>query len=68
MRMLSFEQLKSEKGIRFSRQHIYRLVKARHFPAPVKLGLQTNGWPEEEIDRWLRERIKARDEAIASAA
>jgi prophage regulatory protein len=68
MRMLSFPDLKSEKGIRFSRQHIDRLVKAKRFPRPVKLGEQTNGWPEDEIDRWLRDRIKERDEAMAPAA
>lgn len=66
VRVLSREELRTEKGIRFSRVHLHRLVKARKFPAPVKLGENTNGWVESEVDDWLRARIAERDERAAA--
>jgi prophage regulatory protein len=60
MRLLGEEDLK-QKGIKFSRQHRYRLIKAGQFPAPVKIGANTNAWPENEIDRWIEDLIAARD-------
>jgi prophage regulatory protein len=60
MRMLSDEDLK-QKGIKFSRQHRHRLIKAGEFPRPVKLGANTNAWPEPEIDRYLEQKIAERD-------
>ena len=59
--MLSFPDLKAEKGIRFTRQHIHRLVKLKRFPAPFKLGKQTNAWIETEIDKFLKDCIAKRD-------
>jgi prophage regulatory protein len=57
--------LKTVKGIRFSRQHIHRLVKEKKFPAPLKLGPATNGWLEDEIDDWIDARARERkDTAI----
>jgi prophage regulatory protein len=60
MRMLSNEDLK-QRGIRFSRQHLHRLIKKGQFPRPVKIGSATNAWPEHEIDEWLLARVAARD-------
>jgi len=54
MRVLSYPDLKAEKGIRFTRQHIHRLVQQKKFPAPVKLGQQTNAWIEAEVFLALR--------------
>ncbi len=61
VRVLSREELRTEKGIRFSRVHLHRLVKAKKFPTPVKLGENTNGWVESEVDDWLKARIIERD-------
>jgi prophage regulatory protein len=58
-KLLSFPQLKSAKGIPFSRQHVHRLVSAGDFPQPIKLGLATNAWLEDEIDAWIEARIEA---------
>jgi prophage regulatory protein len=60
MKMLSLSDLRG-KGIRFSRQHIHRLVKQGKFPPPVKLGENTNAWPEHEIDAHLEACIAKRD-------
>jgi prophage regulatory protein len=65
MRMLSFPDLKAEKGIRFTRQHIHRLVKQKRFPAPVKLGEQTNAWIETEVDKFLEGCIAKRDTRLS---
>ena len=60
MRLLSMEELRTVKGISYSRPHIFRLMK-QGFPKPIKLGLNRNAWIEEEIDRWIEERIKMRE-------
>ena len=56
-RALRYEQLKSEKGITWSRQYIRRLEKAGRFPHHFYVGPQTIAWLESEIDTWLDERI-----------
>jgi prophage regulatory protein len=60
MRVLGHEGLR-EKGIAFSRQHRQRLIKAGKFPAPIKVGENTNAWVETEIDEYLKSRIAERD-------
>lgn len=60
-RVLSFTDLKDRKGIGWSRTHVYRMVNAGKFPKPVKLAEGTAAWVENEVDRWLDERIAERD-------
>jgi prophage regulatory protein len=67
MKLLDEADLK-QKGIRFSRTHRNRLIKAGAFPAPVKLGENTTAWPEHEIDAWIEKRIAERDKAEAEGA
>jgi predicted DNA-binding transcriptional regulator AlpA len=64
-RLLIFSQLKSEKGISFSRQYINDLIRRGVFPAPVKTpgGGQINFWVEAEIDQYIEHLIHARDTA-----
>jgi predicted DNA-binding transcriptional regulator AlpA len=62
-RLLSFPELKTRKGIKYSRQHVARLVKAKRFPAPIKpSGLPTgeNAWFDDEIDAHLKACAAAR--------
>jgi prophage regulatory protein len=68
MKMLSIGELKTEKGIKFSRQHIHKLVSAGKFPRPIKIGENTNAWPEHEIDAYLKDRIRERDAQQTEAA
>jgi prophage regulatory protein len=65
MRMLDLSDLR-EKGIKFSRQHLNRLIKAGKFPAPVKLGARRNAWPDTDIEKWMSGCVKVRDGAAAS--
>ena len=60
-RIISYAELKPRFGIRWTRKHIIELVRAGRFPHPVHLGGQTVGWPENEIDDWLKARIAERD-------
>jgi predicted DNA-binding transcriptional regulator AlpA len=55
VKLLSFPQLKSEKGIGYCRDHLRRLVKAKLFPNPVQLSAARIAWREEDVDRWLHE-------------
>lgn len=41
-----------------SRSSIYAGVKNGTFFAPVRLSARVVGWREEEIDRWVAERVK----------
>lgn len=61
MRMLLWNDLR-DKGIPFSKMHIYRLVRRGLFPPPAKVGINTPAWPEDEIDAYLRQCITDRDE------
>ncbi|MEO5772562.1 MAG: AlpA family phage regulatory protein [Sphingomicrobium sp.] len=65
VQLLAFSDL-AERGIPFSRQHLWRLIKNRSFPAPIKLGSNTNRWVETEVDGWLRAQIAERDAVQAS--
>ncbi len=40
-----------------SRTQIYRLVKSKAFPAPVKLSTAISAWDESLIDAWLEDRF-----------
>jgi prophage regulatory protein len=64
MRVLGYGDLK-EKGIRFSRQWISKLVARGEFPTPIRLGEQSVAFVETEIDEWLACRIRERDEKPA---
>jgi len=65
MRLLDLDGLR-EKGIKFSRQHIHRLIRKKRFPKPVKIGENTNAWPEIEIDQYIEKCIANRDATVAA--
>jgi predicted DNA-binding transcriptional regulator AlpA len=57
------------RGIKFSRQHRDRLIKAGKFPKPVKPGGDPNGanaWIETEIDQYQQRCVQARDSERAA--
>jgi prophage regulatory protein len=65
IKLLGYRDLK-DKGIKFSRMHIHRLVKQNKFPKPFKTGVRTNTWTEPEIDRYIIDCIAKRDAAAAA--
>jgi predicted DNA-binding transcriptional regulator AlpA len=64
-RLLSFSELRSRKGIGFSRQHLGDLMRRGIFPKSVKTpgGGHINFWVESEIDAYIDRLIKTRDSA-----
>ena len=39
-----------------SRTTIYRLAKSNEFPKPVKLGIRSSGFREDQIKAWIDSR------------
>ena len=56
--LLTYDELKSKKGISFTPQHINRLENAGKFPRHFKLNPGCRGaknvWWEHQIDEWIR--------------
>jgi prophage regulatory protein len=50
--LLSREDLKA-RGIRYSRAQLWRKVKDKTFPQPVRLGENRVAWLSTEIDAWI---------------
>ena len=53
MRLITYDQLKPEKGIPYTREWIAKLVKAGKFPMPVPLSKKRKAWVDEEIDQHI---------------
>ena len=63
LRLLRYADLKSEKGIPYTRMHINRLEKAGQFPKRVHLSSMTVAWVEGEIDSHIAGKMAERDAA-----
>jgi prophage regulatory protein len=68
MKVLSYPELRTEKGIRFSAQWLRKLIKQGRFPPPIPIGDASVGFIESEIDDWIRGKIAARNTATETAA
>ena len=42
-----------------SRTTIYRFIRERNFPPPIKLGPGCNRWPASEVEDWVRKQPRA---------
>jgi prophage regulatory protein len=65
-RLLIYPQLRQEKGIPYTPEHLARLEKLGKFPQKIKMSYRQVAWFEDEIDAWLEELAAAR--AIVSSA
>ena len=52
-RQLSFKELKSEKGIRYSRMTVWRMIRDKQFPQSYRTPTKRVFWWEHEIDAYL---------------
>jgi prophage regulatory protein len=50
-------RVEAETG--YKRSSLYRLIKLRKFPAPVKLGERASAWVSTEVEAWITGRIEA---------
>jgi prophage regulatory protein len=64
-RLLDRNDLRA-RGIKYSRPHLDRLMKAGKFPRHIKLGENRNAWLAHEIDAWIDSRIAERDAGVTS--
>ena len=65
MKFLIYDDLRS-RGIKYSKVHLWRLERQGKFPRRVLMGGGGRyGWPEYEIDAYLRSRIAVRDRDAA---
>ena len=58
MRLLSRREVLERTGI--PRSTWYEMRDRGEFPEPVRLGAQTVGWSEADIDQWLKQHMPAR--------
>jgi prophage regulatory protein len=63
MKLLGIDELRTVKGINYSRAHLYRLIKIGKFVKPIHLGTGRIAFVETEIDAWIKERVAERDAA-----
>jgi prophage regulatory protein len=59
IRILRSKNVQSKTG--YSRMQIHRLERAGDFPPRVRLGPNSVGWLESEVDDWLEKKVKIRD-------
>ncbi len=48
--------------IPYSRQHVQRLEDSGSFPLRVRLGPHRVGWVETEVEVWLQDRLRQREQ------
>jgi prophage regulatory protein len=60
-RFLRIKDVVARTGL--SEMTLWRRQKEGTFPRRVKLGPNTVGWPEDEIEAWCLERLAERDRA-----
>lgn len=61
MKLLTFSQLKPEKGIPYCRVHLMRKVDLGEFPQPIDLSDRRIAWLESEVDDWVSGRAALRN-------
>ena len=61
--ILRLPEVEKRTGLR--RASIYRRAAAGTFPKPVRLGPNSTGWLESEIDTFIAEAVAQRDQASA---
>jgi prophage regulatory protein len=61
VKFLTFAQLKTEKGVPYTRRHLRDLVRDGKFPKPVELSEARIAWIEDEVDAWQATKAAQRD-------
>jgi prophage regulatory protein len=64
MNVLDYAALR-DRGIRYTKTHLWRLWTSGQFPKPTKIGGGRNVWLESEIDAYIKARLAARDQVAA---
>ena len=56
-RLLRLSEVQARCGL--SRSSVYRKMRDRSFPEPLKVGVRAVRWRESEIEAWLASRPRA---------
>lgn len=62
-RLLRLPEVRQRVGL--SRSEIYRRIRRNEFPKAISLGPKTSAWDASELDRWIADRIAARDGRVS---
>ena len=57
-KLIRLPQVEDRTGL--GKSSIYAGVKARTFPAPVRLSARAVAWKEQDVDEWIASRTTAR--------
>jgi prophage regulatory protein len=63
-KLLDYADLR-ERGIKYSRPHLWRMWNNGLFPRPVKVSPQRNAWLETDIDSWIENLVNERADVEA---
>lgn len=59
LRILRLPEVEDRTGLK--RASLYRRASEGTFPRPVRLGANSSGWIESEVDSWIADRVAQRD-------
>jgi prophage regulatory protein len=59
--LIRLKQVLARTGM--SRSTVYSYISDGRFPAPVSISTRCVAWIEDEVDRWISDRIAARRNA-----
>ena len=65
IRVLDYAALQ-DRGIKYSKPHLWRMWTKGKFPKPVKLTPGRNVWRDSDIDEWIEKRVAERDNNISA--
>ena len=54
--VIRFPALKEKIGL--SRSTVFRMEKAKSFPQHIRMGANSVGWLEHEVDAWIESRVQ----------
>ncbi|WP_252107966.1 MULTISPECIES: AlpA family transcriptional regulator [unclassified Halomonas] len=63
MKLIRIKDVMERTGL--ARSTIYKYISLGRFPQPIKLGTRAVAWVESEIDTWINDSIKRRDDDAA---
>lgn len=58
-KIIRLPEVKALTGL--SRSTIYSFIKTGDFPKGIALGMNSVGWLEEEVLRWINQRVQKRE-------
>ncbi|WP_208858464.1 helix-turn-helix transcriptional regulator [Vreelandella nigrificans] len=63
MKLIRIKDVMERTGL--ARSTIYKYISLGQFPPSIKLGTRAVAWVESEIEAWINDSIKRRDEVVA---